>query len=131
MRESRALKDWILSIIVNEGYGYDTVSYVFTDDRMILQLNREFLEHDYPTDVITFDMSEEADTVKAEIYISVDTVKSNAVSLGTHFRREMARVMAHGILHLTGYNDNDDFAKGVMREKEEYYLKRYFNEAGI
>ncbi|MCA1757383.1 MAG: rRNA maturation RNase YbeY [Bacteroidales bacterium] len=129
LRESRALKNWILNIVVNEGYGYDVITYVFTDDRMILQLNREFLEHDYLTDVITFDMSEEAGTVKAEIYISVDTVKRNAKHLGADFRSEMARVMAHGILHLTGYDDSDDLSSGMMREREEYYLKRYFDEA--
>lgn len=129
MRESKALKEWILSIVVNEGYDCGAVSYVFTDDIMILQLNREFLEHDYLTDVITFDMSDSDYTVMAEIYISVDTVKSNAKQLGTSFRREIARVMAHGILHLTGYDDTDDISAGEMREREEYYLKRYFNEA--
>lgn len=127
MRESRLLKNWISQIVINEGYKCDLVEYVFTDDELILNLNREFLEHDYYTDVITFKRSEEGDPIKAEIYISVDTVKSNAKEIGVPFIREVCRVMAHGILHLTGYNDNDETSRVKMREREDYYLRIYFD----
>lgn len=127
LRESRLLKNWISQIVINEGYKCDLVEYVFTDDELILNLNREFLEHDYYTDVITFKRSEEGDPIKAEIYISVDTVKSNAKEIGVPFIREVCRVMAHGILHLTGYNDNDETSRVKMREREDYYLRIYFD----
>jgi rRNA maturation RNase YbeY len=128
LRDSGSLKRWILEIIDNERYKEDSVSYIFTDDAMILSLNRKFLEHDYHTDVITFDMSEDQHIVNAEIYISVDTVKRNAGLFKTPFRKELARVMAHGILHLVGYDDTDEIARRKMREREDFYLKSYFDE---
>lgn len=131
LRESGALKSWILDIIAGEGYRAGKISYIFTDDTMILQLNRQFLEHDYHTDVITFDMSVENYCVEAEIYISVDTVKNNAGFLNLPLRIELARVMAHGVLHLVGYNDTDDLSRERMRQREDFYLKRYFDETGI
>ena len=131
MRESRLLKKWISEIIVNEGYKCDLVEYIFADDEFILSLNREFLEHDYYTDVITFDRSDKGDTIKAEIYISSDTVKSNAKEIGVPFIHEVCRVMAHGILHLTGYNDKDEASRMKMRDREDYYIRIYFDEVKI
>lgn len=128
VRDSGALRSWILKIIGNEGYSAGKISYIFTDDAMILSLNRRFLEHDYHTDVITFDMSEDQQSVDAEIYISVDTVRKNAGLLKIPFRMELARVMAHGILHLVGYNDTDEMSRMKMREREDFYLKSYFDE---
>jgi rRNA maturation RNase YbeY len=128
LRESGSLKNWILDIIANEGFHAVNLSFIFTDDAMIIQLNRDFLEHDYHTDVITFDMSESERSVEAEIYISVDTVKRNAGLLKLSFREEIARVMAHGVLHLLGYNDTNDISIKRMREREDFYLKRYFDE---
>lgn len=127
MRATGLLKTWISNIIINEGYKSESVEYVFTDDEFILDLNKEFLEHDYYTDVITFDRSYEKDSVTAEIYISVDTVKRNASEIGVPFIQEACRVMAHGILHLIGYNDNDESSRNKMREKEDYYLRKYFD----
>lgn len=131
LRESGLLKKLISEIIREEGYKCELIEYIFTDDELILQLNKEFLEHDYYTDVITFDRSFLKNSVIAEIYISVDTVKRNAKENGVPFRREVLRVMIHGILHVTGYNDNDESSRRKMREKEDHYLRKYFDGISI
>jgi probable rRNA maturation factor len=85
-------------------------------------MNRNFLGHDYYTDIITFDNSEEKGILFAELYISLDRVKENAISLHVAFEIELFRVMAHGILHLCGYGDKTPDEIKTMREKENYYL---------
>jgi len=90
----------------------------------LLEINQQFLNHDFYTDIITFDLSEK-DSTQAEIYISIDRVKDNAKSLGTSFKSEIHRVIFHGALHLCGYKDKPGVEQVKMRQKEEFYLSKY------
>ena len=91
----------------------------------ILEINRQFLKHDFYTDIITFDLSEGSSTM-AEIYISIDRVKENASKMGVSFKSELHRVLFHGVLHLCGYKDKSARDIKIMREKEDFYLFQYF-----
>jgi rRNA maturation RNase YbeY len=97
------------------------VNYVFCSDEYLLQINKDFLQHDYFTDIITFDLSE-GEFVEAEIYISIERVRENADIYGISFKRELCRVMFHGVLHLSGYKDKTKSEIAKMRSKEEQYL---------
>ncbi len=99
------------------------ISYIFVNDDKILELNKQYLSHDYYTDVIAFDYSEE-DIIQGDIFISIPTVQFNANKFSCPFTHELSRVMIHGLLHLIGYTDNSPEEKSVMRRKEDYYLKR-------
>ena len=90
-----------------------------------MEINRQFLTHDFYTDIITFDLSE-TDVIQAEIYISIDRVKDNALQLGVSFKSELHRVIFHGVLHLCGYKDKIKVEKEEMRKKEEFFLAKYF-----
>jgi len=108
-----------------EKKGLSALNYIFCTDKRILDINRQFLKHNFYTDIITFDLSE-TDRIYAEIYISIDRIKENAKKLGFSFKSELHRVIIHGALHLCGYNDKTKVEKLNMREKEEVYLTQYF-----
>jgi probable rRNA maturation factor len=88
-------------------------------------MNRDFLQHDYYTDIITFGLSEKGEPVEAEIYISLDRVKDNAATLKTTFKEETLRVIFHGALHLCGYKDKKKSEIALMRSKEDHYLRLF------
>jgi len=113
---------WILSIIERHHKRAGEISYIFCSDEYLLQINREHLNHDYYTDIITFDNADEADVIEADIFISIDRVKENAANEQTPFETELNRVMIHGVLHLLGYGDKTDADKKQMREKEDACL---------
>lgn len=92
--------------------------YIFVDDAEITRINVQYLQHDYATDIITFDYSE-GKRISGEIYISLDTLRSNAQDLNIDFHQELIRVMAHGVLHLCGFKDKTKEEKQMMREAEE------------
>jgi probable rRNA maturation factor len=119
------LKNYIQSIFKKEGKKLLSINYIFCTDNALLDINRQFLSHDFYTDIITFDLSD-ANEVQAEIYISVDRVKDNAVQLGVSFKSEMHRVIFHGVLHLCGYKDKSKQDMEEMRGKENLYLHKYF-----
>lgn len=96
-----------------------SLNYIFCDDAKILKVNKAYLDHDYYTDIITFDLSEEEGTIEADIFISIDTVKSNAEELNCSFEHELARVMSHGVFHLLGFNDKTDSEQQQMRSLED------------
>ena len=121
LRESGLLKKLISEIIREEGYKCELIEYIFTDDELILQLNKEFLEHDYYTDVITFDYSVE-NVINGEIYISLETVKENSVNYNVSLKEELIRVIIHGVLHLVGYNDSTGEEKVIMKSMEDFWL---------
>lgn len=97
------------------------INIIFCSEGKILQVNRRFLNHDYLTDIITF-QSNENQTINGELYISVETVKSNAKKLNTSFEKEMKRVLVHGVLHLVGLKDKSPTETALMRKKEDLYL---------
>lgn len=115
-------RNWLLSVLLEEGFSSGVINFVFTDDSEILRINNEFLKHNYYTDVITFDYSDSGQ-LSGEIYISIETVRNNADIYGVPFVTELRRVMVHGILHLCRYNDSTKSEIAEMREKEGHYLK--------
>ena len=118
------LKKYIKYIFKKEGKKLQSINYIFCTDEALLEINRQFLSHDFYTDIITFDLSD-SDAVRAEIYISVDRVKENAIHLGVSFKSELHRVIFHGVMHLCGYKDKSKNETREMRSKEEFYLKKY------
>lgn len=118
------LKEFIQALVKGEGKKPGNIQYVFCSDEYLLRINRQFLQHDYYTDIITFDLGNK-EQVDAEIYISVDRVKENASSFGEPVWREMLRVMFHGALHLCGQKDKTKSEITLMRLKENEYLQRF------
>ncbi len=121
----KKLKSFIELIFKKEGFSLDSLTYVFCSDLYLLKINREFLRHDFYTDIITFDLSDLNSPVLGEIYISIDRVKENATALGFSYQEELCRVIFHGALHLCGYGDKKKSEITVMRKKEEQYLRLF------
>lgn len=109
---------WIKDIASKHGKTIGEIAYVFCDDAKILEVNRQYLGHDYYTDIITFDYCED-DKLSGDIFISLDTVKSNSATYGTEYYDELTRVIIHGILHLCGYKDKSDDESRAMRALED------------
>lgn len=120
-----ALKAQIEALFKKEKKKLASLNYIFCSDKRLLEINRQYLQHDYFTDIITFDLSSDASTV-GEIYISIDRVRDNAKSLGVSFTAELHRVIFHGALHLCGYGDKKKEEIVQMRKREDYWLERYF-----
>ncbi len=116
-----ANKKWLKGTLENEGFTLGEINYIFCSDNYILKINKDYLNHNYFTDIITFNYNE-GKKVNADIFISIDTVKSNANSRKIDFYNELHRVMVHGILHLVGYNDKTPTQQIEMTSKEDYYL---------
>jgi len=112
---------WIKNTVALYGKKTGNVSYVFCTDNRILEVNQQFLQHDYYTDIITFDYSEQ-DMISGDLFISLDTVKSNAEKFGESFEKELYRVIIHGILHLCGQNDKTPEEQAEMTQKENLAL---------
>ena len=118
----RIISSWIKSTagLYNKKTG--DISYIFCSDEYIIDVNRNYLNHDYYTDIITFDYSE-GNTISGDLFISLDTVKSNAELYHQQFEKELFRVIIHGILHLCGQNDKTDKQQAEMTEKEDLALR--------
>ena len=125
LTQRNALKQFITKAVKKEGLTIKDLQYVFCSDNYLLAINRQFLDHDYYTDIISFNLSEQPKKLIGEIYISIDRVKDNAVQLKTSYSNEMLRVIFHGALHLCGYKDKTKADIAMMRSKEDYYLARY------
>jgi rRNA maturation RNase YbeY len=121
------VKKFILQQLRKEGRKVEAVNFVFCDDAYLLEVNKQYLKHDTLTDIITFELSPKALPLLADIYISVERVKENAVLFKTSFKNEIHRVIFHGVLHLSGYKDKTEKDGELMRKKEEEYLKRFFS----
>jgi rRNA maturation RNase YbeY len=115
------LKQNLKTLAISEGKSLKDISVVFTDDDYLLEVNKQYLNHDYYTDVITFDYSVFPE-VSGDIMISLDRVKDNAETLCVSFQEELNRVIYHGLLHLCGYKDKSASDEMLMRKKENYYL---------
>lgn len=123
MPDKKVVKEWIKNTIAEESKSVGEVSIVFCSDEYLLKVNNEFLKHDFYTDIITFDYCED-DLVSGDLLISIDRVRENAEIQKGLFIDELHRVIIHGILHLLGYHDKAKNEVKVMREKEDYYLKK-------
>lgn len=121
----RALKAFIPAIFRREKVPFGSLTYIFCSDDYLLDINRQYLNHDYYTDIITFDLSEGEGKVSGEIYISIDRVKDNAWQFNTSITEELHRVIFHGALHLCGYRDKTTKEATQMRVKENEYLARW------
>ena len=126
LKQKIRIKDWIQKTILTENYKTGEINFIFTSDNYLLTINKEYLSHNYYTDIITFNYCENK-IVNGDIFISIDTIKNNSARFGVTFTEELHRVMIHGILHLIGYDDQNDEQKAQMREKENYYLERLKN----
>lgn len=128
LRNRVGLKKFIQSIFKSEGYPLASLNYIFCPDQRLLEINQQYLGHDYYTDIITFELSGPGQPVEGEIYISGDRVRDNAKGNQESLTKELHRVIFHGALHLCGYRDKTAGDKKRMREREDYYLDRYFSE---
>lgn len=124
----RALKEWITSAVKEEKHTLGEIVIAFCSDSYIHKTNLEFLQHNYPTDIITFDNSS-GQIASADLLISVETVASNAERFAVTFDDELLRVMIHGVLHITGYDDHTDEDRLRMRAREDYYIQKFKNKA--
>lgn len=122
---SSQLKLFLVELFQLEKTPLNNLRYIFCSDNYLLEINRQFLNHDYLTDIISFPLSEEGQPVEGEIYISIDRVKENAQLFEVPFREELLRVIFHGALHLCGYEDKSTKEIKLMRSKEETYLERW------
>lgn len=123
----RITTGWIKQVISIEGKRVGDVSFIFCSDDYLLEVNRKYLNHDYFTDIITFD-NVEGSLISGDIFISVDRVKENSIEFATSFDNEIHRIIIHGVLHLLGYKDKVKKDKHLMTQKEDLYLK-LFNDS--
>ena len=122
--DERKIGKWIRSVAAEYGFSVGNINYIFCSDERELEVNRQFLGHDYYTDVITFDYSTPT-TLNGDIFISLDTVRSNAEMVSTSFDYELLRILIHGVLHLTGQGDKTPETKAQMTQKEESALAKW------
>ncbi|MCS3530215.1 rRNA maturation RNase YbeY [Chryseobacterium sp. JUb7] len=115
---------WLKDIILSEGKKLGEINYIFCDDEYLLKVNQDYLQHDYYTDIITFDYVK-GKTISGEIFVSLQRISDNASTLSKEYEEELRRVLAHGILHLSGYKDKTEEEEQLMRSKEDFYLAQY------
>lgn len=120
----RKVSTWIKQSVAEENKSIGDITIVLCSDDYILETNRQYLQHDYFTDIITFDYSEN-ENLSGDLLISIHTVKNNATTYRVSFHDELRRVIIHGVLHLCGYKDKSKRDAKLMREKENYYLAKY------
>jgi rRNA maturation RNase YbeY len=125
-KEKRLTSRWLKFVAESEAKRLGDVAVIFCSDNYILDVNIKYLQHDYYTDIITFDYCE-GNRLSGDLFISVDSVRENASFYGTEFADELNRVIVHGLLHLIGYDDHSEEDIAVMRAKENYYLSQRGN----
>ncbi|MDR3286131.1 MAG: rRNA maturation RNase YbeY [Prevotellaceae bacterium] len=123
LKNKRKIKQWIADVAKSENKNIGEINFIFCSDSHLLDINKKYLNHDYFTDVITFDFCEGVN-ISGDIFISIDTVRANAIEYQQLFDDELHRVMVHGILHLCLYCDSTKSEIAVMRSKENIYLKK-------
>jgi rRNA maturation RNase YbeY len=128
LKDKKKLSTFLQSLIRSKRTDVKKVdlTYIFCNDDYLLEINKEFLNHDTLTDIITFDMSEEQETLDGEIYISIERVKENAAKFQVSYNQELHRVIFHGALHLCGFKDKKAADKEMMRTQEDLCLQQYF-----
>jgi rRNA maturation RNase YbeY len=124
-KDRRKLKVYLRKKLNEERKKVERINYVFCNDAYLLEMNKQYLNHDTLTDIITFELSADGDALVADIYISVERVKENAKVFKVKFHDELLRVVFHGALHLAGYKDKRKADQSIMRQKEEEWLQQY------
>lgn len=119
--KKRPTTAWIRAVAATYGRRVGDVNYIFCNDERILEVNREYLQHDYYTDIITFDYTED-DVISGDLFISLDTVRTNSEQFATEYDEELHRTIIHGILHLCGINDKGPGEREIMEEAENRAL---------
>ena len=128
LKQRRLLKKFIIQLFIKEEKPLQSIDIIFCSDEYLLGINKQHLQHDFYTDIITFDLSESsANPIIGELYISIDRVKDNAALRDEKFSTELLRVIFHGLLHLCGFKDKTKSDIKTMREKEDEYLGLYNN----
>jgi|SRR5437588_9396578 len=122
LKDKTKVKTWIKAVIEAEGYKLQELNYVFCSDEYLLGINRQYLDHDTYTDIITFDNSEKDKVITGDIFISIDRIRENAKKFNSGELNELHRVIIHGALHLLGYKDKTAENKKLMTSKEDQYL---------
>ena len=117
----REVSAWVKAVAQSYGKKVGDIAYIFCNDEKILEVNKEYLQHDYYTDIITFDYCE-GDTISGDLFISLDTVRSNSELVGATYEQELYRVIIHGILHLCGINDKAPGEREIMEAAEDKAL---------
>ncbi|UAY52069.1 rRNA maturation RNase YbeY [Ferruginibacter albus] len=125
LKDRNKLKLFVEQLFRKENHKLESLVYIFTSDKEVLEMNKNFLNHNYYTDILTFDLSS-SNSISGEVYISIDRVKENAQNHNTSFIEELHRVIFHGALHLCGYKDKSKAEIAAMRKRENQYLKSYF-----
>jgi probable rRNA maturation factor len=128
LKKRKPLRAFIFKKLMSEGLLNASLSIVFCSDNYLLQINQGFLQHDYFTDIVTFDFGSTNKTIAGELYISVDRVRENAAKFGTSQNIELHRVIFHGILHLVGYGDKSKKERSHIRKTEAEWLSAYFKK---
>lgn len=128
LKGKRNLKLFLSDLFAAEGQGLRSLHYIFCSDAYLLEINKQFLQHDTYTDIVTFEMGEDPAITEGEIYISIDRVLENAEKFKVAVTQELHRVIFHGALHLCGFKDKSKKDAALMRSKEDEYLKKYFGE---
>ncbi|MCD8177810.1 MAG: rRNA maturation RNase YbeY [Tannerellaceae bacterium] len=121
--KKQVVSNWIKEVAAHHGKKTGEITYIFCSDEKILKVNREYLQHDYYTDIITFDYTQ-GDKISGDLFISLDTVKTNAEKYNTDYNEELHRTIIHGILHLCGINDKGPGEREIMEHHENEALKR-------
>jgi rRNA maturation RNase YbeY len=129
LSQKKALKNFIISIFRAEKRDLDSIIYIFSSDLELLKINRTYLKHNYLTDIITFNLSDNVNHIIGESYISIERVRENSKSLKIRWKYELHRVIFHGALHLCGYSDKSKTQRLKMRERENHYLSKYFKKS--
>ena len=124
LKESSRIKNLLVEVIRKSEKAPGDLKFIITNDESVIDINKKFLNHNYYTDVITFDYSEKR-VVSGEIYISLDTVRDNAINYKVSLRNELLRVIIHATLHLCGFDDKDEMQRNVMRLEEDRWILRY------
>jgi len=119
LKKKKKLRSWIKDIAEKFQVEIDQLNYIYCSDNYLLEVNQTYLQHDYYTDIITFDQSEGEGPIEADIFISIDRIKENAKENNHQWQTELHRVMAHGLLHLIGFDDKTDEQKQIMRKTED------------
>lgn len=126
LKHKNLIRKWISETAENEGKTIGEITYMFGSDDFILETNRQYLQHDFLTDIITFDYCED-NSLNGDIAISLERVRENAKNYKVSVEKELLRVLIHGILHLCGYKDKSKKEKTQMRDKEDFYIQRFYS----